>query len=170
MFSQRAPRHIMVASLCFAALGADQTLLSTKNEKEASTPQAIDRLTQAWDSNEVNSVVILYVPRITHVLTHIQPKYLDSEFTYCLEVRDPRSRPVCCRLMKLLEKTKTRPSKNEADVHWGFIFQDKRQERICSIYVQAVGRTAVVDGSSVELDSDELVSWANKTFGATFEE
>lgn len=138
--------------------------------KEPDTFRGLGRLTQAWKAGEVKNVLILYVPRSTHTLSNVRPEALDSDFRYLLIMRDASVRSFCRRLAEVLEKVKVRSSEQKADVRWGLVFQNEKQEKVCSIYVQGVGRNAVVDGADVEMDSDALVAWLNKAFADIFDE
>jgi hypothetical protein len=71
--------------------------------------------------------------------------------------------------MKVLDTVEVRPSNQQIDVRWGFVFKGSNGETVFSIYIEESGKKGVINGASVEFDSDKLAAWSKKSLGEVFE-
>ena len=73
------------------------------------------------------------------------------------------------KLVELLNKIRSQPSKSTADLRWGFIFLSGEDETLFEIYFDASGQNGVVNGSCFDFGDRSLAQWATGTFGQAFQ-
>ena len=131
-------------------------------------PKVVADLREQWAAGKIDMVVIAHVHSDRIFALEYDTTRLDNEAYFRLAVLHPDSNEITRKLMAEVEKVTGRPSMGECFVRWGFTFLDRRGARAFSIYTDRSGRRGVVNGQIVQLDSDDLFKWAERTFKDVF--
>jgi len=124
-------------------------------------------LSEEWKKGNIERILIVHIPYDVHFPVALSPTSLEDWAFFKLMVYEPKDRNITRELFARVENLNGTPSQEQQDLRWGFIFFDRKGERISSIYFNQF-HTAVINGTNVILSSDDISKWASRTFGSVF--
>jgi hypothetical protein len=137
--------------------------------KEINLPGELTRLKGLWEGSKIEKITILYIPKSTDFLIDISSAGLQADYRFKLILREPRERRLTQQLERVVEKVSGHLSRKHVDLRWGFIFEGPENRECFSIYLDRTGRQGVVNGACFIFDSQDLLDWADSTFGNIFQ-
>jgi hypothetical protein len=155
----------VVANSCVAA---ESRIIYVQDdpEKKVNFNAAVEQLDQQWKAVRVKKIEIMHIPTNRMCLGNVSSSRMDVSYGYKLIVRDPESSELMKELMGVLRNVSADWSGELADIRWGLVFYDLEDRRLFSIYLDRTGHNGVVNGACVNIRSDALRKWAEKTLGS----
>jgi len=127
--------------------------------------KALSRLREEWKQGNIEKVQIVHIASDVRYPVRVTPERLEDWCAFKLFVYEPKEHNVTRELFAKVENVSGKSSEEPQDMLWGFIFFDRKGNRVFSIYFNQF-REATIEGEHVSLDSDELLKWAVSTLGA----
>lgn len=159
----------LIAFFCaLATVGESQPEEAANEEKTNALASAFTQFKEQWQASDVETVLIVHVPSESDYRLEYTPARLDMEGEFAMSVRWPKEQNITKELAAKIGQLTARVTGKDVPVRWGFVFLDRKGDRVFSIYLGEKGRKGMVNNIWVDFDSDALFKWAESTFKQVF--